>query len=448
MTSPQQWRRWSTCATLQAGLGKGACAFRRFHAASAPASLISQPHGLHSAVQSLPFWSSRFFSNAHAMQAANRALCAVPWGDCEKPSTATFRLAACPCPASGAPCIAVIDVGSERHLSSTEEIEALIVAVCSPLVEDASLRVCVPTMVAVAVRALQEVCSEHLEHMDLSPLEKVKVVESASHGPDFMVPYQCGWEANGAALHIVTPPFSTLPEAHAAHMQRPDGHGHLSAGHTHALCVFEALSTPMHEGVHLLQHLHGGFTDSCAASMAAEHDASRLNFLLLQHALQTRHAQDALGGLPWMRDCIMAFVMQQGSAELRKLQAAAPTEESPHPWEAYRAWVHSFGLQSPHPHWKARPDALVLERSGKVAVAAEAAGAGEVPAEDVGALLRAALHPHRTGDVYSPDNAALLARAVPPHLSLTVDSHVAVDAPHTPPGHEDRVLAALTPVPA
>jgi len=185
--------------------------------------------------------------------------------------------------------------------------------------------------------------------------------------------------------------------------------GHGCKGQT---LLYQFLGTyliPCHEVLHVVQHLHGGLLDPDPRSYAMEHDASRLNFVLLWHVMQQP------GSAPgWAKWALMLEGVNRALVCSRRLGLGFDAAQR----EAYRRWADSFGLESPAQEFARRGDEAALELEGlaKVVVAGEglAVAGAPPPAPHLRALLRAAFDPARRGDVYSDGNRGRLLSALPP----------------------------------
>merc|ERR1740121_3501807 len=152
-----------------------------------------------------------------------------------------------------------------------------------------------------------------------------------------------------------------------------------------------------------------------------EHDASRLNYVLLWHVLQRRRCP----GPAWAKWVVMLEAVNRSVWALGRLRASGSSGDGEAPgrlFAAYRRWADSFGLDSPLAEARRAGDAeaLAFEGAAKCAVAGEALGVCGLPPSraDLEALLRTAFHPQRRGDVYSAENRALVASTLPELLLL------------------------------
>jgi len=246
---------------------------------------------------------------------------------------------------------------------------------------------------------------------EMCKLRNVEVGHAVMFNEQWSVPYEIAWQADGAGLSIVMPDVPRFEHRHFAHFEATLGHRH--AGET---VLYQFLGTyviPCHEVLHIVQHLHG-LRDSDAKSYAMEHDASRLNYVMLWHVLQRDLACPA-----WGRWVVMLEAFN------RALQARAKFEAGPTShYEAYRDWADSFGLNSPMEKYGEDPGNK-LESMSKILVAGEALalrGGCEPSLEHLQDLLRTAFHSDRRGDVYSSDNRAIVISALPKDLCLSAAS--------------------------
>ncbi|CAE8628275.1 unnamed protein product [Polarella glacialis] len=211
---------------------------------------------------------------------------------------------------------------------------------------------------------------------------------------------------------FIMPDVPNFTERHFGHFA--DHMGHLCRGQT---LLYQYLGTsviPCHEVLHLVQHLHGQLHDPDPRSYAMEHDASRLNYVLLWHVLERRRNKPG-----WTKWVIMLEGLNRTLWAQKKLHSTSIGLSA---CEAYRRWADSFGIISPCDTFAEAGDeqALQLESLVKSIVAGEALTVGTLPPsrEHLMALLRTAFDPGRCGDVYSPENSSLTSSLLPEDLRL------------------------------
>jgi len=273
---------------------------------------------------------------------------------------------------------------------SVQDVRRVLQEVCSPLETLhinwlSSLRKVILDISLV----LEELMSEYL---DVSTLRNIQVQHAAMFNEDWSTAYEVCWQASGAENSIIMPDVPNFAKQHFEHFQRSNGHR--STGET---LLYQALALyliPCHEILHIVQHLHGHLLDSDSHSYAMEHDASRLNYLLLWQVLERRSPEPS-----WSKWVLMLEGINRSMVSFQRLQGIGMA-----PLMAYRRWADSFGLDAPSEVFSSFGDevALALEGMVKMIVAGEAFLTHHTsPGADLRFLLRVAFDPERRGDVYS-----------------------------------------------
>ncbi|CAL1173039.1 unnamed protein product [Cladocopium goreaui] len=273
---------------------------------------------------------------------------------------------------------------------TAEEVQTVLQHICSPL---NTLRITWLTSLKEVILDASMVLEELMkDYLDVSALRKVQVQYAAMFNEEWSTPYEVCWQANGADNSIIMPDVPNFTERHFQHFQRSAGH--TSTGET---LLYEALALyliPCHELLHIVQHLHGHLLDSDSHSYAMEHDASRLNYLLLWHVLERRSPEPQ-----WSKWVLMLEGINRSLSAFQRIKAQDAAY-----YAAYRQWADTFGLDAPSKIFASSGDEMSLSLEGmvKMIVAGEALVANyESQGPHLEPLLRVAFDPARQGDVYS-----------------------------------------------
>eukprot|EP00927_Polykrikos_kofoidii_P029193 TRINITY_DN25282_c0_g1_i1.p1 TRINITY_DN25282_c0_g1~~TRINITY_DN25282_c0_g1_i1.p1 ORF type:complete len:490 (+),score=84.20 TRINITY_DN25282_c0_g1_i1:128-1597(+) len=331
-----------------------------------------------------------------------------------------------------------------RSLDSTEDLKCLLSDVCAPLL---NMHIDWLPPLRATVSGIAEILIETLgSSLNLSQLREIKVQHATMFNEDWSVPLDVAWQADGASNTIVMPDVPSFGKPHF------DYFATYSMRHPGQTLLYQFLSTyviPCHEVLHIVQHLHGHLLDRDPRSYAMEHDASRLNYVLLWHVLQ-RDGQSAPEWFKWV------VMLEAVNRTLHADEQFRGRFRSKRP--AYRRWAASFGLDSPCAAFdelsleggadgsSGDDVALRLESLVKHLVAGEALGLrGSPPSRShLDDLLRVAFDSARHGDVYSIENRQRVAAALPTDLSLTDDEACArLTSPPSAGDGLDRLVAAL-----
>jgi len=323
-----------------------------------------------------------------------------------------------------------------QMLESSVELRKLLAQVCAPM-QGMDLD-WLPSL-GRTVKSIADVIVEDLgEKLDLAGIHATTVNHAVMFNEPWSAPYEICWQADGAGKCITMPDVPHFAERHFQHFAEYMDHVH--PGQT---VLYQFLGTyviPCHEVLHIVQHLHGKMRDPDARSYVMEHDASRLNYVLLWHVLHRDFTCP-----PWFRWVVMLEAVN------RTLQAQSRFSSTfVEKYPAYRRWADSFGLDSPlaaYAHGVTDEDELRMEGLSKILVAGEALGCrgGRCPSRShLVDLLTVAFLPERIGDVYSPENRERVLTALPADLQLGEDAFRILVAPMGPIGEQqDRLIAAL-----
>ena len=290
-----------------------------------------------------------------------------------------------------------------------EQLGQLLTDVCAELND---LEVEWLPLLASTVSDIAEVLRDLMGHwLDVSSLRDLKVQHSVMFNEEWSTPYEVCWQADGAGNCIVMPDVGRFQERHFQHFA--ERMGHQCRGQTLLYQYLATVLIPCHEVLHIVQHLHGQMLDADPRSYAMEHDASRLNYVLMWHVLQRGDRRPV-----WAKWVFML----EGINRALWAQHTLSKGSGPSVYEAYRRWADSFGLESPEATFAANGDAaaLALEGAVKILVSGEALTVGDVPPtrDHLRALLRTAFDLERTGDVYSKENRQRTDALLPPELRL------------------------------
>mmetsp|Transcript_28732 Transcript_28732/g.79112 ORF Transcript_28732/g.79112 Transcript_28732/m.79112 type:complete len:471 (+) Transcript_28732:208-1620(+) len=358
------------------------------------------------ALSRLSWWATRFLENALPQVAEELAM------HCARISLATSS-------EDGAS-------GGEEWVLTRDPVggggtRKLLADICAPI---CSMGIDWLATLARSISSIAEITIEALgDVMELSALRKVQVNYAVMFCEEWSTPYEVCWQADGAGNCITMPNVPNFVDRHFSHFARLCGH--TSPGHT---LLYEYLGTyviPCHEVLHIVQHLHGEMRDPDPQSYAMEHDASRLNYVMLWHVLQ----RDA--SLPaWFRSVVMLEGMNRAITAHNRF-SLKPTDK----YAAYRKWADSFGLESPsvlYAEGTTEHEQLAFEGLSKILVAGEALtcrGGGAPTFQHLVDLLRVAFSPSRRGDVYSAENRAVVNSALPTDLRLDATAGRMLSAP-------------------
>eukprot|EP00438_Fugacium_kawagutii_P020061 Skav201041 [mRNA] locus=scaffold3386:262484:272374:- [translate_table: standard] len=229
------------------------------------------------------------------------------------------------------------------------------------------------------------------DYLDVSALQKIQVQHAAMFNEDWSTPYEVCWQANGADACIIMPDVPNFSQRHFQHFERCAGHG--SSGET---LLYQATAAPAlalylipcHEILHIVQHLHGNLLDSDSHSYAMEHDASRLNYLLLWQVLERRSPEP-----PWSKWVLMLEGINRSLVAFQRIKA----QDEVH-YAAYRRWADTFGLDAPSNSWLRIAAGASKEGMVKMIVAGEALVTNHDSPSALDSLLRVAFDPARQGD--------------------------------------------------